>query len=111
MTPCQLIVFSRAVKSEKANLATVSDHKFGTNITGFGMCYSMANPAVQAASAAASGTPTPAACVPNLPAPWVPSLAYGTYDRGTLLTADSTCTCAHAGTIEAAAPKCFIEAR
>ncbi len=53
-------------------LATVNDFKPGANIAPFGLCRSPANPAVQAATAAASGVPTPAPCVPATTLPWAP---------------------------------------
>ena len=38
----------------------------------FGMCSSLANPAVSAATAAAGGVLTPQPCSPVLTAPWMP---------------------------------------
>lgn len=42
------------------------------NVPTFGMCNAPSNPAVQAATAAAFGVPTPAPCTPVLVAPWIP---------------------------------------
>lgn len=52
--------------------ATIMDNIPVTNIPPFGMCMSMANPAVAAATAAALGVLTPQPCVPNIAAPWAP---------------------------------------
>ena len=48
------------------------DNKPFVNILPFGMCMSLANPMVAAATAAALGALTPMPCIPVTPAPWVP---------------------------------------
>jgi len=50
--------------------ATIMDNQCTT----FGMCSSIANPAVAAATAAALGVLTPSACIPVTPAPWAPGV-------------------------------------
>jgi hypothetical protein len=52
--------------------ANIMDHIPLVNIMPFGMCSSVANPEVAAATAAALGVLTPMPCVPNTPAPWIP---------------------------------------
>ena len=52
--------------------ATVMDFAPMTNILPFGMCQSMANPQVAAATAAAMGVLTPMPCIPSIVAPWMP---------------------------------------
>ena len=52
--------------------ANIMDHIPMVNVMPFGVCTSMANPMVAAATAAAMGVLTPMPCIPNTPAPWVP---------------------------------------
>lgn len=52
--------------------ANIMDHAPIVNIPPFGMCSAPSNPMVIAATAAALGVFTPAPCVPNTVAPWVP---------------------------------------
>ncbi len=52
-------------------LANIMDGKPMLNVLPFGMCQSLANPMVAAATAAALGVLTPMPCIPNTPAPWI----------------------------------------
>lgn len=51
-------------------VATIMDISFGSNITSFGMCSSLANPQVAAATAAALGVLTPQPCAMMPAGPW-----------------------------------------
>jgi hypothetical protein len=51
--------------------ANMMDGKPFLNVPSFGMCQSLANPTVAAATAAALGALTPMPCVPMTTAPWV----------------------------------------
>jgi len=52
--------------------ANIMDNKPMLNILPFGMCQSLSNPMVAAATAAALGVLTPMPCIPATVAPWVP---------------------------------------
>lgn len=88
-----------AVTIEQSPVATVNDFAPMKNVSPFGMCMSLANPAVAAATAAAMGVLTPQPCVPVISAPWIPGAEVGTIDGVAMLTVDCQCMCAWAGTI------------
>ncbi|MBV8711125.1 MAG: DUF4280 domain-containing protein [Solirubrobacterales bacterium] len=79
-------------------LAVVTDFAPGVNITTFGMCNSPANPAVIAATAAASGVFTPAPCVPAIVAPWDPPASV-LLDGVAAFDEFATCECMWEGTV------------
>lgn len=79
-------------------IATVMDI-MPANIPTFGMCNTQANPAVVAATSAASGVHTPAPCLPNVVGPWMPGSATVNVGPYKALTKDSKCTCAFTGQI------------
>lgn len=74
------------------------------NILPFGMCSSLANPQVAAATAAALGVLTPQPCVPATPAPWVPGAP--TLLIGSAPALDDGCRlmCLWAGVIQVTSP-------
>jgi hypothetical protein len=69
-----------------------------SNVPGFGMCSSLSNPQVAAATAAASGTLTPQPCVPVL-TPWTPGAAEVTIGEVAALDDSSQCSCSWGGVI------------
>jgi hypothetical protein len=77
----------------------IMDASPNTNITSFGMCNSLANPAVAAATAAAMGVLTPQPCVPNTQA-WSPEGAMTLVGNKPMLTQGCTCMCTWGGTIQ-----------
>lgn len=68
------------------------------NVPSFGMCTSLANPQVAAATTAAMGTLTPQPCVPVL-SPWTPGATKVTIEQVAALDDSSQCTCTWAGVI------------
>ena len=72
LAPSSLVVLpTNRVLTNQMPDANIMDHIPMTNIMPFGMCTSIANPIVAAATAAALGVLTPMPCIPATPAPWV----------------------------------------
>jgi len=72
MAPGELIVLPENRVVTDMPIATIMDHIPELNVTMFGMCTSLANPEVDAATAAALGVLTPMPCVPVTLEPWLP---------------------------------------
>jgi hypothetical protein len=73
MAPSSLVVLTTNMTyTNQVPDANIMDHVPLVNIMPFGLCTSLANPAVASATAAAMGALTPMPCIPNTPAPWVP---------------------------------------
>lgn len=72
--PCPLIVLpvARTMVFIGPPAGAILDFVPGLNIATFGMCMSLGNPAVAAATTAALGVLTPQPCMPATAAPWVP---------------------------------------
>ena len=87
------------VSVEGIPVATIFDCAPMANVAPFAMCRSPANPQVAAATAAAMGVLTPQPCVPVIAAPWTPGAPIASGESLPLLTNDSQCSCAWAGTI------------
>ncbi len=80
-------------------VASIMDHVPMVNILPFGMCRSIANPAVAAGNAATLGALTPMPCVPVTTTPWVPGMPTVTIAGFPTLGADDRLLCAWAGEI------------
>jgi hypothetical protein len=72
VAPSSLVVLpTNRVMTSSMPAANIMDNKPIVNIPPFGMCQSLANPTVAAATAAAMGALTPMPCVPVTAAPWI----------------------------------------
>ena len=84
--------------------ANIMDNKPIVNVPPFGMCSSLANPMVVAATAAALGALTPMPCVPVLPAPWIVGAPTVLIANMPALDNQSKLMCAWGGVIQFVSP-------
>ena len=89
--------------------ATIMDKIPMVNIPPFGMCTSLANPTVAAATSAAMGVLTPMPCIPNTVAPWVPGSPTCMIGNIPALNNNSKCMCMWGGAISIIAPGQFTK--
>ena len=105
MAPSVLVVTPDNMVLGQTPHANVMDHIPMKNIMPFGMCTTQANPAVAAATSAATAaalgvfTPTPAPCIPATAAPWVPGSPTVFIGNMPALNDTSTLLCTYGGTI------------
>ena len=85
-------------------MANIMDNQPFVNILPFGMCSSLANPTVAAATAAALGVLTPMPCIPTTVAPWAPGSPTIMVSNAPALTAQSRLMCAWGGVIQISFP-------
>lgn len=104
--PSSLIVVPNGTpKVAGATLAaTVMDFAPTTNIPPFGMCTSLLNPSVAAATSAALGVLTPMPCMPVPTGPWKPGALKSKIGVFPALTDTSICNCAWGGVIKVTNP-------
>lgn len=105
MAPSTLTVLPvERVMTSGQPAATIMDHQPMLNIAPFGMCMSLANPMVAAATTAALGVLTPQPCIPMTMMPWVPGVPTVTLGHKPAL--DNTCQlmCLWAGIIQVTVP-------
>lgn len=105
LVPSNLVVLPvNRVMTSSVPAANIMDHVPMVNILPFGMCTSLANPAVASATAAALGVLTPMPCVPNTPAPWVPGVPNVLIGSQPALDNNCKLNCVWAGLIEVLQP-------
>lgn len=102
--PSSLVVLPDKAVLTATPDANIMDNKPMANIMPFGMCSSMANPTVAAATAAALGALTPMPCVPVIPAPWAPGSPTVLIANMPALNSNSKLMCAYAGVIQITSP-------
>ena len=105
--PSSLVVLPVNCVMTGTPAATIMDNIPIANIPPFGVCSSMANPMVAAATAAALGVLTPMPCIPVTPAPWVvgaPTVLIGNFPA---LNDSSKLMCTWAGVIQIVMPGQF----
>jgi uncharacterized Zn-binding protein involved in type VI secretion len=79
--------------------ANIMDSAPMVNIPPFGMCNSLSNPTVAAATAAALGVLTPMPCLPTPVGPWKPGSPTVMVGGKPALNNQSMCNCAFGGVI------------
>ncbi|RUO91786.1 DUF4280 domain-containing protein [Corallococcus sp. AB018] len=84
--------------------ATIMDHAPFVNILPFGMCTSVSNPTVAAATAAALGVLVPMPCVPVTPAPWLAGAPTVLIGNMPALNNTSKLMCTWGGVIQTLSP-------
>lgn len=105
MAPSSLVVLpTNRVLAENKPAANIMDHVPLLNIMPFGMCQSLANPMVAAATSAAMGVLTPMPCIPATSAPWVPGAPTVLIANMPALDNVSQCMCMWGGVIQITNP-------
>ena len=105
MAPSTLnILPDKMILSANKPMANIMDNKPIVNIPPFGICSSLANPTVAAATAAAWGVLTPMPCIPNTPAPWTPGNPMVLVKNMPSVNNSSKLTCLWAGVISVTFP-------
>jgi hypothetical protein len=84
--------------------ATIQDSQPMACVGPFGMCTSLANPQVAAATAAALGVLTPQPCIPAPAGTWIPTKPKVLIGGKPCLTNDAKLVCAYAGQISVTNP-------
>lgn len=100
VAPSTLMVLPSNKVSVAMFAATIMDNKPFVNVMPFGMCTSVSNPTVAAATAAALGVLTPMPCIPATVSPWVagqPTVLIGMFPA---LTDSSILMCMWGGVIK-----------
>lgn len=104
VAPPPMNVLPKAQAQVLLPLAGILDNAPMVNVPTFGMCSSLANPTVAAATSAALGVLTPMPCVPCVPAPWLPGAPNILVSNAPAVTSDCKLMCAYGGVIQIVMP-------
>ena len=104
MAPAILNVLPVNMAVSVQPLATIFDYVPLVNIMPFGMCNSVSNPQVAAATAAALGVLTPMPCIPCTTAPWMPGSPTVLISNKPALNNNSKLMCMWGGVIQITNP-------
>ena len=85
-------------------VGTIADCQGMANVGPFGMCTSLANPQVAAATAAALGVLTPQPCIPAIAGTWIPTKPKILIGGKPCLASDCKAMCAYAGSLSITSP-------
>ena len=109
MAPASLIVPPKfPVLVAGLPIATIMDFAPIVNISTFGMCNTLSNPTVAAATAAALGVLTPMPCVPSIIAPWIPTKPTCLLGGIPVVSGGDKCMCMWGGSISINMPGQFV---
>lgn len=98
--PSSLMVLpTNMVNASNMPAANIMDYVPMLNVMPFGVCTSLANPTVAAATAAALGVLTPMPCIPMTVAPWITGNPVVLLKNMPTLDDSSTLICTWGGTI------------
>jgi len=104
LAPSTLVVLPTNKALTTTPVATIADSQPVVNVPPFGMCQSIANPAVAAATAAALGALTPMPCLPVPAGPWAPGSPTVLIGGTPALNNSSKLICAWGGVISITSP-------
>jgi hypothetical protein len=105
VAPASLVVLPTSrVMIEGKPAATITDAAGVLNLPTFGMCMSLANPTVAAATAAALGVLTPMPCIPAT-ASWVSGATRTVIGGKPALAMPAQCMCPYGGVIQILNPQ------
>lgn len=103
VAPVALVTINPTVLVEGKPAATATDAAPLVNIPPFGMCTTLSNPTVAAATSAALGVLTPMPCIP-VTTPWVPPVPTTLIGGKPAINLTAKCMCSWGGVIQITNP-------